>query len=117
MKRFTVILLLLSFLLTGCTLSVDHEKNAEADTIVENEKQEPSGDKPQKAEGDIYNTQEGNTDNVPQDNTDNTSAPPEGTYNLNYDGPADRTYRAAIHGTTAYYECDPYERVPWQPHI
>jgi len=125
MKRFTVILLLLSLLLTGCTLSVDHEKNAEADTIVENEKQEPSGDKPQKAEGDIYNTQEGNTnnvpqgntDNVPQDNTDNTSAPPEGAYSLNYNGPADRTYRAAIHGTTAYYECDPYERAPWQPHI
>lgn len=124
-KRLAIILLLLSLLLTGCNLNVNHEKSAAADTIVENEKQALSGDKPQKAEGDIYNAQEGNTNNVPQgntnntpqDNTENTSTPPEGAYSLNYDGPADRTYRAAIHGTTAYYECDPYERVPWQPHI
>lgn len=126
MKRLTIILLLLSLLLTGCTSNVDKkEEGAAADSFVENEKQELSGDVPQKVEGNTNNTQQsntdntlqGNTDNTRQDNTENTSTPPEGAYNLDYDGPADRTYRGAIHGTTAYYECDPYERVPWQPHI
>ncbi len=46
-----------------------------------------------------------------------SSTPPEGAYSLDYDGPADRTYRAVIFENTAYYECDPYKRTPWQPHI
>lgn len=127
MKRLTIILLLLSLLFTGCTSNVNNEEGAAADTLVGSEKQELSGDTPQKIEGDTDNTQQGNSDNTQQGNTDNTqqgntdnttsSTPPEGAYQLHYDGPSDRTYRAVIYENTAYYECDPYERIPWQPHI
>ncbi|MBQ7094827.1 MAG: hypothetical protein IJN80_00020 [Clostridia bacterium] len=94
MKRFTAILLAMVLLLCGC--SVEWEDTAAPDTAVENQ---PQGEKEEPS----------------KEQADDREIDP--AIEAGYTGPEDRMARVVLYGGKAFYECDPYKRDPWQPHI
>ena len=127
MKRFTAILLAMALLFCGC--SVEWEETASPDTAVENQSEQTAdAEKQEQADNEKEDTGDetkGNlTDHEVQGSSDKedgdkneASSAPAGAYHADYKGPEDRKIKVELFGDTAYYECDPYERVPWQPHI
>lgn len=89
----------------------EKEEDQKKDPIkVENsQKEEPS--KEEKTE------EEQKKPVLPAEGENRDAGVPEDAYAWNYQGPKDREFRAAVYEGVVYYECDPYAREPWQPHV
>lgn len=125
MYRFIPFFLIFALLLTGCSMM--HEEYAVPDQVVTKDHSSTQIEQPENSSQSETPTPQSSQKNPTSSteqpsqteypDSDVTKEPPADAYSPDYKGPSDRNFRAVIYDNIAYYECDPYERNPWQPHI